>query len=562
MIRDSVGRGARPFASRTRRPQRGACLGLVGVLAVGAPLLAQPPGTEGLRDEVEAQFRVIATGGGIGLLPRGDDGGVALIELRGEAVYVDGDGPLSVQGLTDALGGAAAPLLRLRRLDAGRQRTLLGLPPIAGVAADDAPDAAAALGAAADTPAEDADAPATVAGAPREGTGNAAPDAVVAEAASAPAPAAQAADAAAGVTATEDAGAGAAPEASPPAVPAAPETPPAAPAAPEASPPATAAATTDSSPRRRTVRGDVVRFGGEVHVPAGERLAGDVVLIGGRLRVDGEVTRDIVVIGGSAEFGPEAVVRRDVTVVGGRVTRHPDARFERALNEVGFGDLDLNLGGLDNGFWWPRPSRFYRSSNDLMETFIRFAFLGLLGSVVLLVASGSAHRVADRVTREPVKAGVVGFCAQLLFLPLLIIGSVALVITLIGIPLLALMPLVVVAALAVLVLGFTGVVQLVSRLFAGGQRSDLALFWVGLVLLMAPALFGDALDMVGGPFRFFAVILGVTGFLVEYLAWTAGSGAVILNWFGGDPTAAAGPPPPIPSPASPSPPLPPPASPA
>ena len=309
------------------------------------------------------------------------------------------------------------------------------------------------------------------------------------------------------------------------------------------------------------MRGDIVRFGGYVHVPADERLNGDVVLIGGRLRVDGEVTRDIVVIGGSAEFGPGAVVRRDVTVVGGRVTRHPDARFDRALNEVGFGGLDLNLGGFGNGFWWPRPSTFYSSSNDLMETFIRFAFLGLLGSVVLLVASGSAHRVADRVTREPVKAGVVGFCAQLLFLPLLIIGSVLLVITLIGIPLLALMPLVVVAALVVLLLGFTGVVQLVSRLFARGQRSDLVLFWVGLVLLMAPALFGDALDLVGGPFRFFAVILGVTGFLVEYLAWTAGSGAVILNWFGGDPTAAAGSPPPIPPPASPPSPLPPSASP-
>jgi len=306
------------------------------------------------------------------------------------------------------------------------------------------------------------------------------------------------------------------------------------------------------------VRGDVVRVGGRVRVPADERRAGDVVLIGGSLRVDGEVTGDVVVIGGSAEFGPAAVVRREVTVVGGRVTRHPDARFDRQLNEVGFGGLDLNLGGFGNGFWWPRQTTFYRSSNDLMETFIRFAFLGLLGSVVLLVASGSAHRVADRVTREPVKAGVVGFCAQLLFLPLLVIGSLVLIVTLIGIPLLALMPLVVVAALLVLLLGFTGVVQLVSRLFAGGQRSDFVLFWVGLVLLMSPALFGDALDLIGGPFRFFALILGVTGFLVEYLAWTAGSGAVILNWFGG--AAAPGPPPPIPAPSSP--PLPPPATPA
>lgn len=299
------------------------------------------------------------------------------------------------------------------------------------------------------------------------------------------------------------------------------------------------------------MRGDIVRFGGDVHVPADERLDGDVVLIGGSLRVDGEVTRDIVLIGGSAEFGPEAVVRRDVTVVGGRVTRHPGARFDRELNQVGFGGLDFDLGGLGGGSRWPRAP-FYRSS-DLLETLIRFAFLGLLGSVVLLVAAASARRVADRVTREPVKAGVVGLLAQLLFFPLLIVGSVVLVITLVGIPLLVLVPVVIVAALVVLLLGFTGAVQIVSRLLARGRRSDLVLFWVGLVLLMTPAFFGDAMDLVGGPFRLFAVILGVTGFVVEYLAWTAGSGAVILNWFDRAPAAAGGaPPPPIPGPAPPA----------
>lgn len=489
MIRGTVGRGAVPSASRTGRMQRGACLGLFGVLAVGGPLLAQPPGTEGLREDIEIQFRVTATGGGIGLLPLDEDRGVALIELRGDAVYVDGAGPLTVQGLTDALGATAAPLLRLRRLDGDRQRAVLGLTAAARAVA---PAAAEEEAVAAEPPADDA---------------------VAAEEAELPA--------------VEAGPAFGAPPVAPPAPPAIP----------------------GADRRRRTVRGDVVRFGGEVHVPADERLDGDVVLIGGRLRVDGEVTRDVVLIGGSAHFGPEAVVRRDVTVVAGRVTRHPDARFERELNEVGFGSLDLDLGGLGREFRWPRPAPFDRSS-DLVQTLLRFAFLGLLGSVVLLVAAGSASRVADRVIREPVKAGAVGFLAQLLFFPLLVVGSVTLIITLVGIPLLALVPVVLVAALVVLILGFTGVVQLVSRLLARGQRSDLVLFWVGLVLLMTPALFGDALDIVGGPFRLFALILGVTGFVVEYLAWTAGSGAVLLNWFDGAP-AAAGPPPPIPGPAGP-----------
>ena len=530
MIRDTVRREGLPFASRVLA---------LGFLAAGTPLLAQPPATEGLREEVEAQFRVTATSGGIGLLPLDDDRGVALIELRGEAVYIDGRGPSSVQAVTDALGAAAAPLLRLRRLDRGRQRSVLGLPPPAGAAADVAAAADAAAPADDDTPAPADDDTADAAAAPADVAGAAA--AGVAGAAAADSPAPTVAEGGGEVAAvTEDVEEDAVGDEAEPGV--------AAPAAAAASP----AAAVAEEPRRRTVRGDVVRFGGYVHVPADERLDGDVVLIGGRLRVDGEVARDIVLIGGSAEFGPEAVVRRDVTVVGGQVTRHPGARFERRLNQVGFGGLDPGLSGLGGPFRWPRwPRQPVYGSTDLMETVIRFVFLGLLGSLVLLLGAGSARRVADRVTHEPVKAGVVGFLAQLLFFPLLIVGIVALVITLIGIPLLALVPLVLVAALVVLLLGFTGVVQLVSRLLARGHRSDFVLFWAGLALLMTPALFGDALDLFGGPFRLFAVILGVTGFVVEYLAWTAGSGAVILNWFDGAPAAAGGPPPPIPGSAPP-----------
>ena len=512
MITGTVGQGARPLASRVLT---------LGVLTVGAPLLAQPPGPEGLRDEVDAQYRVTETSGGIGLLPRNDDRGVALIELRGEAVYVDGEGPLSVQRLTDEFGADAAPLLRLRLLDIPVQRSVLGLPLRTGDTA--AGDTATGVAAAVDT----ADAGTAADGAAADAA--VADTALAEEAANAPSPPAAPAVAEAPPL--------------PPAVPAVAEAPPLPPAVP------------DSEPQRRTVRRNIVRFGGDVHVPVDERLVGDVVLIGGRLRVDGEVTREVTVIGGSAEFGPEAVARREVTIVGGGVTRHPGARFDRGLNEVSFNGFDFDLSGLSGRrFRWPRPPTpmLYRSS-DLMGTFIRFAFLGLLGSVVLLVASGSTRRVAERVIREPVKAGMVGFLAQLLFLPLLIIGMVVLVVTLIGIPLLALVPVVCVAALVVLVLGFTGAVQLVSRVLARGERSDFVLFWVGLVLLMTPALFGDALGLIGGPFRLFAVILGVTGFVVEYLAWTAGSGAVILNWFGGVAAPAGGGsiPPPIPPPVQP-----------
>ena len=88
---------------------------------------------------------------------------------------------------------------------------------------------------------------------------------------------------------------------------------------------------------------------------------------------------------------------------------------------------------------------------------MRCAFFGLLGSVVLLVAAESSERVARRVALEPVKAGFVGFLAQLLFLPLLVTGILMLVVTIIGMPLLG--RVVLVGTLVVMVLGLTGVAQ-------------------------------------------------------------------------------------------------------
>ena len=558
MITGTAGQGALPLASRVPTPgahgetarctetgiagrmQRGFVHGILGVLTVGAPLFAQPPGPEGLREEVDAQYRVTETSGGIGLLPRGDDRGIALIELRGEAVYIDGAGPLSVQRLTDELGADAAPLLRLRLLDIPVQRSVLGLPARPAGADADAAVAAGARAEAAGDAVADAAAVAGVAVAEAED------EVATADAAVAEADAAAVADAAVADAAVADAAVAAVAANAPPPPPAAP------PAAGAPAPPAAPA----EERQRRTVRRSIVRFGGDVHVPVDERLVGEVVLFGGRLRVDGEVTREVTVIGGVGGVRTRGGGQTRCHDCRRRGDEHPGARFDQGLNEVSFNGLDFDLSGLGSGprFRWPRPPApmLYRSG-DLMGTFIRFAFLGLLGSVVLLVASGSTRRVAERVTREPVKAGVVGLLAQLLFLPLLIIGMVVLVVTIIGIPLLALVPVVCVAALVVLVLGFTGVVQLVSRVLARGERSDFMLFWAGLVLLMTPALFGDALDLIGGPFRLFAVILGVTGFLLEYLAWTTGSGAVILNWFGGvaAPAGGASTPPPIPPPVRP-----------
>ena len=429
----------------------------------------------GLREDVEAQFQVTPMRGGIGLLPRDPNRGVNLIELRGGAVYLDGQAePRSAQELAATLGSDAALLLRLMYLDAAAQRAVLGLPPLT-----------------------EAESSSLV---PSEPVAEAVVDAQTVE---------------------------------------------------SASPPAR---------QRRVVRRDIVRFGGSVQVDVDERVRGDIVVIGGSLTVDGEVHGDVTVVGGSARFGPEAIAHRDVTVIGGRLTRAPGAQFSRGVNEVTFDMIDFDF--LDfGGFPWirlPRPPGPMLRSLDLVGTLIRFAFFGLLGSLVLLLAADSVQRVATRVTREPIKAGLVGFLAQLLFVPLLVVGSLLLAVTIIGIPLLVLVPVVVVVALLVMLLGFTGVAQgvgqLVTRGGVGTRWTAVALFWLGLAIVMIPTLSGEAFSLAGGPFRLFAVTLGLVGFVAEYVAWTSGVGAVILNRFGGPGGSVVGPPSvPVPAAAEPAP---------
>ena len=292
-------------------------------------------------------------------------------------------------------------------------------------------------------------------------------------------------------------------------------------------------------PARRTTMSDIVRVFGSVTVDTDERVRGDVVVIAGSLSIDGEVTGDVVVVGGSARFGPNAVLRRDVTVVGGSISRSPTAEFRRGVNHVGIGELDFfrDRPGWFAGapFSWRFSPRLFRVW-DLAGTVIRLIFLALIASVIVFVGGGAVERIARRSRAEPVKAGLVGFLAQILLLPLVVAGTFLLLISIIGIPLLVLLPFVAIALLLVMLVGFTGVVHGVGAWFGGrlGRTTPAPYLsvWVGIALLLIPTMASEAMSAAGSVFGFFAVMLALTGVFIEYAAWTTGFGAVLLNRFG------------------------------
>jgi hypothetical protein len=303
---------------------------------------------------------------------------------------------------------------------------------------------------------------------------------------------------------------------------------PAAPAAaqPAASEPAPSqpAATT---PGRRRV-GEIVRVGGNVRVERDEIVEREVVVVMGSAQIDGEVQREVTVVMGSLTLGPEAIVHRDVTVIGGSLNRSPTARIDGSVNNVGLGGGAWNRGELGDAM---RNTFFWRAGG-LAGTLLRVALVLLLALAVVALGPAYVERIADRTAVDPLRAGLIGFFAELLFFPALVITVVVLAISIIGIPLLVLVPFGIVLALVVLLVGFTGVAYQVGRAlharFGWSGRGAYASVALGVIVIGALTVLARSASLIGG--GVFGFPLAALGYFVEYVAWTIGFGAAILVW--------------------------------
>ncbi len=323
-------------------------------------------------------------------------------------------------------------------------------------------------------------------------------------------------------------GAAAAPAASAaPGAPAAPPAPGAIPVAPAIpAPPAEPSADIDNGPRRGRRSGDRVRVMGDVSVARGERVDGDVVAVMGNAHIDGEVDGDLNVVMGNANLGPEAVVTGDLNVVGGRLNRAPGARVDGSVHDVGSG------GGAAAVSTVPNIVRggFLSRLGSLAATLIRIALVALLALALMAFGRSSVERVAERAAADPVRAGLTGFVAQILFVPVIVLTVVVLAVSIVGIPLILLVPFGIVLAVIVAVMGFTGVAYQAGRMlnerFGWTGHSEYVTVLLGVVTIAAITLLARSVALVAGGFLGWP--LSAVGYVVEYAAWTLGLGAAIL----------------------------------
>lgn len=299
--------------------------------------------------------------------------------------------------------------------------------------------------------------------------------------------------------------------------------------------------------RERYRRGGTrVRVGGDVWVKEDEAVGDAVVAVFGSARVDGRVEGDVVAVLGGVRLGPRAVVRGEVVSVGGAVERAKGARVDGDINEVrigfpAFGPV-FHVRPWDNWRWFGSP---FGGTTDLFATLLRMAIVGLFAALIVAVSAGPVRRVAWTATADPWRSAVAGLAAQVFFVPILVITVIVLAVSIIGIPLLLLLPFALLAGVFALFMGFAGVGcaigDAVTRRTGRSAPSLLVSLVIGLALVWALTVVARFAGLAGQPLRFVLGFVLTAGFIVEYVAWTVGLGAVLLSRFGrrgrlGEPT--------------------------
>jgi len=302
-------------------------------------------------------------------------------------------------------------------------------------------------------------------------------------------------------------------------------------------------------PRSRLRTGDTVRLFGDVVIEEDE-IAHEVVVIAGDLRVLGELRGGAVVVLGSAYVDGE--VGRELTVVGGDVHLSSTSRVDGEINVIGGGDFSHEEGAVidgrvnelasigplfgDGAFAFDFRPRFdgpfiwFRWVGGVVSRVLFLVVVALLGCLMVLFGPRLVDGVGDTLARDPWRSGAVGLLFQVLFFPLLILVVLVLVLSIIGIPLLIFLPFALLGLLVAAFLGYVGAARRVGQVVLEKARRPAAgpylAVIVGVVAIGIWRLLSEVLDL---PFLgWLSTLLLVFGVLVGYAAWTFGGGALLV----------------------------------
>lgn len=256
----------------------------------------------------------------------------------------------------------------------------------------------------------------------------------------------------------------------------------------------------------------IVRMFSDVVVDSTEHVDGGVVALFGNVTVRGEVDGDVVAVMGSVRAEPGASIDGDVVTIGGTLDRADGAQIRGESVTMSFLPM---LPGVP-----PLRALF-------LGLLVLWLFGMLFGGVLTLLAPKGLVRIADTISEQTGWSLLLGF----LLPPLLVIAAVLLMITLIGIPIAFLLPLVYMMLLWV---GAVGATYLLGSRIMGRTIGDgHPLLPILLGTLIVAVLFGIGAAFAGpsGSARTLALFFPILGLLLATLLSVVGSGALVVALF-------------------------------
>jgi hypothetical protein len=260
----------------------------------------------------------------------------------------------------------------------------------------------------------------------------------------------------------------------------------------------------------------IVRLFSDAYVPAGQRVDGDVVAVFGSVTVEGEVEGAAVAVFGSLDLRRGALVHDDAVAVGGALREGDGSKVEGQTVQVGFLPLTLGLPGL-----------------PVVLSMIALAWLVSLFFAWMSAALFPARlaRVAVTSSRRTLASLLLGIVSG----PLVCMATLLLLVTVVGIPIAALLPFVYVAVLYAGQLAATYVLGCKltrRRLGVGGPTAPLV---SGSLLVASIFGFGAILWETPGIVRTVALFFLMVGGLLMVGLTTIGTGAFLLSRAGSRP---------------------------
>jgi hypothetical protein len=261
---------------------------------------------------------------------------------------------------------------------------------------------------------------------------------------------------------------------------------------------------------------DIVRLFSDAVIEPGDHVDGDVVAVFGSVRVEGEVEGSTVAVFGSVDLRRGAVVHGNAVAVGGVLREGVGSRVSGQTVQVGFLPLTLGLPGL-----------------PVVLTLIVLAWLVSLffGWLAAALFPARLARVAVTASRRTLASLLLGIASG----PLACMAVIVLLVTVVGIPIAVLLPLVYIAMLYAGQLAATyvlGCKVMRRRLGIGGVTLPLS---SGSMLVASIFGFSAILWETPGDTRKVAFFFLLVGLMLVAGLTTIGAGAFLLSRAGSRP---------------------------